>query len=93
MKLPDFKTEADETEFWEKQSIADYWGDLLESDDVFKRPKLTPVTLKFDPLVLKKIKMLAKKRGISYNAYIRYLLAKSIEEEIPQKIKGSNRNS
>jgi hypothetical protein len=58
--------------------------DLPESDDAFKKPRLTPVTIKFGPLVLKKIKMLAKKRGIS-NAYIRYLLAKSVEEDIPHK--------
>jgi predicted DNA binding CopG/RHH family protein len=70
MKLPDFKTEEEEQTFWEKHSISNYWEDLKASDDLFKRPKLTPVTIKFDPLVLKKIKMLAKKRGISYNAYI-----------------------
>jgi len=85
MGLPDFKTEKDERKFWERHSIADYWEDLKESDDTFKRPKLTPVTIKFDPLVLKKIKMLARKRGLSYNAYIRYLLAKSVEVEIIQK--------
>ena len=85
MRLPDLKTEEDEKNFWEKHSVADYWDDLSESDDAFKRPKLTPVTLKFDPLVLKKMKMLAKKRGLSYNAYIRYLLAKSIEEDMPHK--------
>lgn len=85
MKLPDFISDSEEIKFWEKHSIADYWEDLKESDDRFKRPKLTPVTIKFDPLVLKKIKMLAKKRGISYNAYIRYLLAKSVEIEIIQK--------
>jgi predicted DNA binding CopG/RHH family protein len=85
MKLPKFKTEEEEKEYWGKHSIADYWKDLSESDDTFIRPKLTPVTLKFDPLVLKKIKFLAKKRGISYNAYVRYLLAKSVEEEIPHK--------
>jgi hypothetical protein len=44
MKLPDFKMEKDEIEFWQKHSIADYWEDLKESDDTFKRPKLTPVT-------------------------------------------------
>jgi len=26
--------------------------------------------------------MLARKRGISYNAYIRYLVAKSVEKEM-----------
>jgi len=82
MRLPEFKTEEEERKFWEDHSVADYWEDLKESNDVFKRPKLTPVTLKFDPLTLKKIKMLARKRGISYNAYIRYLLSKSVEEEI-----------
>lgn len=82
MKLRDFKTEKGEIQFWEKHSIADYWEDLKESEDTFKRPKLTPVTIKFDPLVLKKIKMLAKRRGISYNAYIRYVLAKSVEVEM-----------
>ncbi|MCL5062691.1 MAG: CopG family antitoxin [Nitrospiraceae bacterium] len=81
-KIPVMKTEDDEIKFWEKHSIGDYWDELQECEDVFKRPKLTPVTLKFDPLVLKKIKMLARKRGLSYNAYIRYLLAKSVESDI-----------
>ncbi len=73
MKLPDFKTEEEEIKFWQKHSIGNYWADLKESDDTFKKPKL-----KFDPLVL-------KKRGISYNAYIRYLLAKSVEFEMIHK--------
>jgi predicted DNA binding CopG/RHH family protein len=81
-KLPKFKTQEEEITFWEKHSIAEYWDELKESSDTFKRPKLMPVTLKFDPLVLKKLKMLARKRGVSYNAYIRLLLAKSVEKEI-----------
>ena len=82
MKLPDLKTEEEEIKFWERHSIGDYWEDLTECNDAFKRPKLKPVTLKFDPLVLQKIKMLAKKRGLSCSAYIRYLLTKSVEEEM-----------
>lgn len=83
-KLPTFKTQEEEIRFWEKHSISEYWGELEESNDTFERPRLTPVTLKFDPLVLKKLKMLARKRGISYNAYIRLLLAKGVEKEILQ---------
>jgi predicted DNA binding CopG/RHH family protein len=81
-KVPEFKTEEEEIKFWETHSIADYWDEPEEGKEIFKRPKLTPVTLKFDPLVLKKIKMLARKRGISYNSYIRYLVAKSVEKEM-----------
>ena len=69
MKLLDIKTERGETEFWETHSIADYWGDLKESDDTFKRPTLTPVTIRFDPLAHKKIKMLAKKRAFLQRIY------------------------
>ncbi|MEW6584849.1 MAG: CopG family antitoxin [Nitrospirota bacterium] len=86
-KLPTFKTQEEEKRFWEKHSIAEYWGELEESTDTFERPRLIPVTLKFDPLVLKKLKMLARKRGVSYNAYIRLLLAKGVEKEILQAVK------
>lgn len=86
MKAPTFGSESEERRFWREHSVADYWEDLVESDDTFKRPKLTPVTLRFDPLLLKKIRMLAKKRGISYNAYIRYLLSKSVENELIPKL-------
>jgi hypothetical protein len=86
-KLPTFKTQEEEISFWNKHSISEYWGELEESADTFERPRLTPVTLKFDPLVLKKLKMLARKRGVSYNAYIRLLLAKGVEKEILQAAK------
>lgn len=85
-KPPKFKSEEEEARFWKKHSMADHWSDLEECDDTFKRPKLIPVTVKFDPNILKKLKMLASKRGISYNAYIRYLLAKGVEEEIVRKV-------
>jgi len=51
-KIPKFRTGEEAARFWEKHSIADYWDDLEDSKDIFKKPKLTPVTLKFDPLVL-----------------------------------------
>jgi hypothetical protein len=47
MKPPDFKSAEEERKFWEKHSISNYWEDLKASDDTFKRPKLTPVTIKF----------------------------------------------
>jgi len=48
-KLPTFRTQEEEISFWEKHSISEYWEDIEESTDTFKRPKLIPVTLKFDP--------------------------------------------
>lgn len=81
MKVPRFKDEKEMAKFFDAHGLADYIEDTEECDDVFIRPKLTPVSLKMDPNFVKKLKMMARRRGISYNAYIRYLLSKGLEEE------------
>ncbi len=81
-KIPEFKTKEEERKFWASHSSADYWDDTEECDDTFKRPKLKSVSLKLDPAMLEKIKVIAHKRGLSYNALIRYLLSKGIEKEL-----------
>ena len=81
-KIPEFETKEEEREFWTTHSTVDYWDDIEESDDSFKRPKLKSVSLKLDPGMLEKIKVIAHKRGLSHNALIRYLLSKGIENEL-----------
>jgi predicted DNA binding CopG/RHH family protein len=81
-KLPEFKSIKEEREFWSTHSSADYWTEMEESDDNFKRSKLKPISLKLDPNLLERIRVVAHKRGLSYNAMIRYLLSKGIEREI-----------
>lgn len=81
-KIPEFKSIKEEREFWASHSSADYWDDMEKSDDIFKRPKLKAISLKLDPNLLERIRIVAHKRGLSYNAMIRYLLSKGIEREI-----------
>ena len=81
-KIPDFKTVKEEREYWDSHSSADYWDDMKECSDTFKRSKLKSISLKLDPGLLEKIKVIAHKRGLSYNAMMRYLLSKGIEKEI-----------
>jgi predicted DNA binding CopG/RHH family protein len=81
-KLPEFKTKKEEREFWDSHSSADYWEDMEDSQDTFKRPKLKTISLKLDPSLLGRIRVVAHKRGLSYNAMMRYLLSKGIEREI-----------
>jgi predicted DNA binding CopG/RHH family protein len=83
-KIPKFKSKKEEREFWATHSSADYWDDLEECDDTFKRPKLKSISLKLDPNLLERIRVVAHKRGLSYNAMIRYILSKGIEREIKQ---------
>ncbi len=85
VKIPEFKTEKEEREFWASHSSADYWDNMKECDDTFKRSKLKSISLKIDPGLLEKIKVIAHKRGLSYNAMMRYLLSKGIEREIKER--------
>ena len=83
-KIPEFKTEKEEREFWDSHSSAEHWDNMKECDDTFKRSKLKSISLKLDPGLLEKIKVIAHKRGLSYNAMMRYLLSKGIEKEIKE---------
>ena len=83
-KIPEFKTEKEERDFWDSHSSAKYWDNMKECDDTFKRSKLKSISLKLDPGLLEKIKVIAHKRGLSYNAMMRYLLSKGIEREIKE---------
>lgn len=83
-RIPEFKTKKEEREFWASHSSPDYWDDMEECDDTFKRAKLKSVSLRLDPGLLDKVRVIARKRGLSYNALIRYLLSKGIERELKE---------
>ncbi len=42
-----FKTQEEEIRFWEKHSISEYWEELEESTDTFRKAQLTPVSMMF----------------------------------------------
>ena len=83
-KIPEFKTKKEEREFWAAHSSSDYWEDMEQSNDTFIRPKLKSISLKLDPGLLGRIRVVARKRGLSYNAMMRYLLSKGIDKEIKE---------
>ena len=86
-KIPKFKKKEDIAEFWDSHDFTDFVKDTEECDDTFVRPILKPTSLRLDPLMLKKIKALARKKGLAYNAYIRILLAKAFNEEIEELLR------
>lgn len=82
VKIPEFKDLKEMAEFWDTHSSSEYWEDMEECDDTFKRPTLKPLNIKIDPNMFQKIKALAKRKGLTYNAYIRLLLSQGLEKEL-----------
>lgn len=84
-KIPEFKNIQETAKFWDTHSSADYWQDMEPCDDTFERPTLKPLSIKIDPNMLRKIKALARRKGLTYNAYIRLLLSQGLEDEMRMK--------
>lgn len=81
-RVPKLRNVKEMAEFWDTHSSAEFWEEMEESDETFKRPVLQPLSIKIDPNMLRKIKSLARKKGLTYNAYIRLLLSQQLEREL-----------
>lgn len=69
--IPDFKTRQEMAEFWDTHDLADYW-DELESIEVKVSRKLTStLNIRFEPKILEKLRIEAKKKGIGPTTLVR----------------------
>jgi hypothetical protein len=46
-----------------------------------KRERKTPVLIRFDPQILKRVDQAAKRKGISRSAWIHFMVSRSLEQE------------
>ncbi|GGC66284.1 BrnA antitoxin family protein [Marinobacter halophilus] len=81
-KMPEFKTEADEREFWEAHDSSDYL-DWSQAETV-SLPKLKPstktISLRLPEALLDRIKIEANKRDMPYQSLIKAWLADDVND-------------
>jgi len=86
-KIPDFKTEAEEREFWESHDSADYvdWqkGQFGVLPNV--KPSTRTISLRLPEGLLERIKIEANKRDMPYQSLIKVWLADDVEESQRQR--------
>jgi predicted HicB family RNase H-like nuclease len=46
-----------------------------------KRERKTPVLIRFDPQILKRVDQAAKRKGISRSAWVHFMVSRSLEQE------------
>lgn len=80
---PEFKTEAEEREFWESHDSSDYL-DWSKARDV-RMPNLKPstrsISLRLPESLLERIKIEANKRDMPYQSLIKAWLAEDVERK------------
>jgi predicted DNA binding CopG/RHH family protein len=82
-KVPKFKTEDQEREFWSKNDVTDYFD--LKSTKKINFPNLKPstqtISLRLPEDLLEEIKVLANKRDVPYQSLIKILLRESLDDD------------
>lgn len=83
-KIPEFKTEAEEREFWLTHDTTEYID--LSSPIKLHFPNLKfstkTITLRLPASLLDSLKALANKRDVPYQSLMKILLAEKLNEEM-----------
>lgn len=82
-KIPKFKNESEEIEFWSKADISEYFDlSQLEQPSFSKlRPSSKTISIRLPESMLAKLKRLAKKKDVPYQSLIKIYLDERIEKE------------
>jgi predicted DNA binding CopG/RHH family protein len=83
-KIPEFKTEAEERDFWANADSTDYidWSKagrvLLPSI----KPSLKTISLRLPELMIDELKLIANKRDVPYQSLIKIFLSERLSKEL-----------
>lgn len=79
-KLPKFKNEVEERQFWQTHDSADYidWTKAKHSTFPNLKPSTQTISLRLPANLLNDIKVLANKEDIPYQSLIKILLAQGV---------------
>jgi len=83
-KIPEFKNENEEREFWSKHDSSEYidWSaaDIARFSNL--KPSLKSISIRLPESMIEKFKVLANKRDIPYQSLIKMCLSDSLDREL-----------
>ncbi|WP_227368092.1 BrnA antitoxin family protein [Halomonas sp. M20] len=82
-KMPEFKTEAEEREFWESHDSTEYvdWQRAQSASFPKLKPSTKTISLRLPETLLDRIKIEANKRDMPYQSLIKVWLSEDVEEK------------
>jgi predicted DNA binding CopG/RHH family protein len=81
-KMPEFKTEEEEREFWETHDSSDYvdWSQAQLASFPKLKPSTKTISLRLPEALLDRIKIEANKRDMPYQSLIKVWLADDVDD-------------
>jgi predicted DNA binding CopG/RHH family protein len=88
-KIPKFKNEDEEREFWYNHDVTDYFDTKNSQKVIFSKlkPSTKTISIRLPETMLDSIKVLANKRDIPYQSLIKAFLQEKIDREFHHKPK------
>ena len=83
-KMPKFKNEEEEREFWSDHDVTDYvdFSDAREALFPDLKPTTRTISVRLSETLIDKLKTLANKRDVPYQSHLKVLLAEKVDEEM-----------
>ena len=92
-KIPTFKTEEEEQDFWTEHDSTEYldWSEARRGVFPNLKPSTKTISLRLPETMLEELKLLANKKDVPYQSLVKVFLAERIDSEFqkhqPRKIK------
>jgi predicted DNA binding CopG/RHH family protein len=97
-RIPKFKTDKKEAEFWDTHSAVDFLDELLEveepielsdrlREEIRRKSKRTKISLRVNPEHIKLAKILAKSKGIPYQTLVQMWIVDGLKRELREELK------
>ena len=83
-KIPKFKNEDEEREFWATHDSTDYinWDKAEKLTFSNLKPSVKKISLRLPETMIDELKLLANKRDVPYQSLLKIFLAERIEKEL-----------
>jgi predicted DNA binding CopG/RHH family protein len=83
-KIPNFKNEDQERDFWENADSSEYidWKKARKAVLPNLKPSVKTISLRLPESMLEEIRLLANKRDVPYQSLMKIFLSERIEKEL-----------
>jgi predicted DNA binding CopG/RHH family protein len=83
-KIPKFRTEEEEREFWNSHDSTKYvdWKKAKEVTLPNLKPSARSISIRFPEILIEELKMLAHKKDIPYQSLIKAYVSEKVKEDL-----------
>jgi len=84
MKIPKFKSEAEERLFWQKHDSSEYidWSDAKNVVMPKLKPSTRSISIRLPESMIEELKVLANKRDVPYQSLLKIFISERIDAEM-----------